>query len=74
MLQESAILTVVGTALGLLGASAIIGPLRGMLYGIHHLDGMTFVGVGLVGIAALGSASLPAWRAAQTDPLDFVAE
>ena len=69
VVQESAMLTLVGTALGLLGASAIVGTIRGMLYGVHPLDGMTFVGVvGLVGIIALGSATIPAWRAARIDP------
>ena len=69
VVQESAMLTLVGTALGLLGASAIVGTIRGMLYGVHPLDGMTFVGAaGLVGIIALGSATIPAWRAARIDP------
>jgi putative ABC transport system permease protein len=69
VVQESAMLTLVGTALGLLGASAIAGTIRGMLYGVHPLDGLTFVGVvGLVGIIALGSAAIPAWRAARIDP------
>jgi putative ABC transport system permease protein len=69
VVQESAMLTLVGTALGTLGASAIVGTIRGMLYGVRPLDGMTFVGVvGLVGIIALGSATIPAWRAARIDP------
>jgi predicted permease len=69
VVQETAILTLVGTALGLLGASVMVGTIRGMLYGVRPLDGMTFVGVvGLVGIIALGSATIPAWRAAGIDP------
>jgi predicted permease len=69
VVQESAILTLVGTALGLLVASVMVGTIRGMLYGVHPLDGMTFVGVvGLVGIIALGSVTIPAWRAARIDP------
>ncbi len=69
VVRESAMLTLAGTALGLLGASAIVGTIRGMLYGVHPLDSMTFVGVvALVGIIALGSATIPAWRAARIDP------
>jgi predicted permease len=69
VVQESAMLTLAGMALGLLGASVIVGPIRGMLYGVQPLDGLTFVGVvGLVGIIALGSATIPAWRAARIDP------
>jgi putative ABC transport system permease protein len=33
VVRESAMLTLVGTALGLLGASAVVGTIRGMLYG-----------------------------------------
>jgi putative ABC transport system permease protein len=69
VVQESAVLTLVGTVLGLLGASTIVGTIRGMLYGVHPLDGMTFFGVvALVGIIALASATIPAWRAARIDP------
>ncbi len=69
VMQETATLTLVGTTLGLLGASVTVGPIRGMLYGVRPLDAMTFVGVvGLVGVIALGSATIPAWRAARIDP------
>ncbi len=69
VLKESALLTVVGTALGLLGASALTGVIRQMLYRVHPLDGPTLVGiVGLVGIVALAAACIPAWRAARIDP------
>ncbi len=69
VVRESAMLTLIGTVLGLLGASVMAGTIRGMLYGVHPLDGMTFVSVvGLVGIIALGSATIPAWRAARIDP------
>jgi putative ABC transport system permease protein len=69
VVRESAMLTLGGTALGLLGALVTVGTIRGMLYGVHPLDGITIVGVvGLVGIIALGSATIPAWRAAQIDP------
>ena len=62
-------LTLIGTSLGLLGASVVAGPIRGMLYGVRPLDAMTFISVvGLVGVSALGSAMVPAWRAARIDP------
>jgi putative ABC transport system permease protein len=69
VVRESALLALVGTVLGLLGASIMVGMIRGMLYGVPPFDGMTFAGVvGLVGIIALGSAAIPAWRAARIDP------
>lgn len=69
VVRESALLTFIGTALGLLGASAAAEMIRGMLYGVQPLDGVTLTGVvALVVIVALSSASIPAWRAARIDP------
>ncbi len=69
VVRESALLTLVGTAIGLLGASIVAGTIRGMLYGVHPLDSVTLIGVvAIVVIIALSSASIPAWRAARIDP------
>lgn len=69
VVRECALLTIIGTGLGMLAALAIAGTMRGMLYGVHPLDRVTLVGVVvLVGIVALSSASIPAWRAARIDP------
>jgi ABC-type antimicrobial peptide transport system permease subunit len=69
VVQESALLTLVGTVLGLLGASAVAQTIRGMLYGVHPIDTVTLIAVvALVAIIALSSAGIPAWRAAHIDP------
>ena len=69
VVQESALLTLIGTAIGLLGASVVAATIRGMLYGVHPLDSVTLIGVvAIVVIIALTSASIPAWRAARIDP------
>lgn len=60
-----------GLALGLVGAAALTGVVRGMLYGVPPIDGVTFASVALVmlGTAAL-ACYLPARRATRIDPLD----
>ena len=69
VLRESVLLAAVGTALGLIGVAAVTGAIREMLYGVRPLDSMTLAGVvGLVGMVALGAASVPAWRATRIDP------
>jgi putative ABC transport system permease protein len=69
VLGESAVLALIGTMLGLLAAGAAAGMLREMLYAVRPLDAVTFTGTGLlVGAIALMSATVPAWRAAKTDP------
>jgi putative ABC transport system permease protein len=69
VLGESVLLAAVGTALGLFGVTAVTGAIREMLYGVRPLDSMTLAGVvGLVGMVALGAASVPAWRATRIDP------
>lgn len=69
VMRESMRLTLAGTALGLLGASAVAGAVRELLYGVRPLDAVTLAGVvGLVGLVAFGAAGLPAWRAMRIDP------
>lgn len=69
VVRESAVLTLVGTAFGLLAAFGVSSTIRGMLYGVQPLDGGTLVGVvALVLVVGLSSASIPAWRAARIDP------
>ena len=63
-------LALVGAVLGLVGAAALAGWLRGMLYDIEPLDPLTFGAVGLfvVGVGLL-STWLPARRAMRIDPV-----
>ncbi|MGA8029141.1 MAG: FtsX-like permease family protein [Bryobacteraceae bacterium] len=69
VLRESATLAAAGVVFGLAGLAAVTGAIRGLLYGVGALDGVTLLGVaGLVGIVALIAASVPAWRAARIDP------
>jgi putative ABC transport system permease protein len=57
-------------ALGLAGAIAVTRALRGLLYGVTPLDGLTIATVvGLVAVVALVAVGWPAWRAARIDPV-----
>jgi predicted permease len=69
VMRESVLLAAAGAATGLIGVAAVNRAMRGLLYGVRPLDGMTLVGVvGLVVIVALGAAGVPAWRATRIDP------
>jgi putative ABC transport system permease protein len=69
VMRESLLLTAAGVVLGLAGVAAVSGAIRELLYGVKPLDGVTLLGVaGVVGIVAVASASVPAWRAARIDP------
>jgi ABC-type antimicrobial peptide transport system permease subunit len=63
-------LTGVGIALGLAGAAAASRAIAAMLFGVSRLDPVTYVGVVvlLAGVSVIACA-LPAWRAAQVDPM-----
>jgi ABC-type antimicrobial peptide transport system permease subunit len=70
MLRESTRPVVVGLVVGVclaLGASYL---LRGVLYGLNTIDGVSFVGVSILFLAiALLAAYLPSRRATQVDPM-----
>ena len=69
VIREGCLLTGLGAALGLAGAIAVTRVLRGMLYGVTPLDGVTIAGVvGIVGGVALAAVIWPAWRASRVDP------
>jgi putative ABC transport system permease protein len=69
VVRESVLLAAAGTAVGLMGVAAVTGAMRELLYGVRPLDAATLAGViVLVGIVALGAASVPAWRATRIDP------
>jgi ABC-type antimicrobial peptide transport system permease subunit len=69
VIGEGCVLTALGTALGLAGAMAVTRTLRGLLYGVTPLDGVTIAGVvALLGAVALAAVGLPAWRASRVDP------
>jgi predicted permease len=70
ILQEGGSLVVVGLALGVLGAFAATGVIRGLLFGVEPHDPVTFTGV-VVLMAAVGIVAcwIPALRASRIDPV-----
>jgi putative ABC transport system permease protein len=62
-------LTGLGAVFGLIGAVAASQALVTLLFGISHLDPMTYVGgIALLAVVAALACWLPAWRAARIDP------
>jgi putative ABC transport system permease protein len=70
VLRQGLILALAGVAAGLLGAFALSGLLKGLLYGVAATDPMTLVSstAALIAVAILACA-LPAWRTMRLDPL-----
>jgi putative ABC transport system permease protein len=69
ILREGARLTAVGVTVGLLGALAMTGAMRGLLFETAPTDPVTFVAAAcLLGITALVACAIPAWRATRVDP------
>jgi predicted permease len=69
VISEGCLLTVTGAAAGLAGAIALARTMRGLLYGVSPIDGVTIATVlALVATVALVAVARPAWRAAQVDP------
>ncbi|HSJ15837.1 MAG TPA: ABC transporter permease [Longimicrobiales bacterium] len=70
MVWQTARLSLIGIALGLLGALAVSRALHGMLFGIEATDPRTLLALPvLLAAAAVLAAWLPARRAARVDPL-----
>jgi predicted permease len=63
-------LALIGAALGFAGAVATTGALRGLLYGVTPLDGVTLLSViAMVALIALVATLAPARRASRVSPL-----
>jgi putative ABC transport system permease protein len=70
VLRQTAVLTVIGVAAGLVGAAALTRYLEGLLFGLTPLDLTTFIAVVVVFAAVAALASyVPARRATRVDPL-----
>jgi predicted permease len=70
VLREGAVLTGLGGAIGLAGAAGVTRMLRGMLYGVTPLDGVTIARVVVLVVAvAIIAVGRPAWRAARVNPV-----
>jgi len=70
VLSQGVALTMLGVAVGLVGAYWLMHLLAALLFGVDPTDQITFVGVAVVlaGVAALASY-VPARRAAKVDPV-----
>jgi predicted permease len=68
-------LAVVGVAVGVAGAYALNGTIRGMLFGVRGTDPLTYASVAivLVLVGALASV-IPAWRSTRVDPVEALRE
>ncbi|HSE65937.1 MAG TPA: ABC transporter permease, partial [Gemmatimonadales bacterium] len=69
VLGQGLTLTGFGVLVGLAGAAAVSQVLVAMLFGVSHLDPMTYLGAMAV-LAAVGlvACAVPAWRATRVDP------
>jgi len=62
-------LTGFGVLVGLAGAAAVSQVIVAMLFGISHLDPMTYLGaMALLAAVGLVACAVPAWRATRVDP------
>jgi ABC-type antimicrobial peptide transport system permease subunit len=75
VIQEGALLVVVGFVLGLIGAVALRTSIASQLYDVQPLDPLVLGSVaGLLGAVALFACAVPARRAARIDPLIALTE
>jgi putative ABC transport system permease protein len=69
VVRQGMTLTGLGLALGVAGAAAATRTIVAMLFGVSHLDPLTYFGViGLLAGVAILACGVPAWRAARVDP------
>jgi predicted permease len=75
VVQRGLSLALIGLASGLLISAVITRLLSGMLYGIQPSDPIAFVATtGILLLASLAACSIPAYRAAQLDPIETLRE
>jgi len=69
VVRQGMTLTGLGVAIGLIGAAAATQAIVTLLFGVSHLDPVTYVAVIalLAGVSAI-ACWVPAWRAARVDP------
>jgi putative ABC transport system permease protein len=70
ILAQSVRVTLIGIAAGLGASFLMTRLLSGLLFGVSATDPMVLVGVCLfLTIVSVAATSIPAWRAAQIDPI-----
>ena len=75
VVRHGLMLTLAGLGLGLAGSALMTRLLAGMLYDIQPSDGVTFaVTTGTLLVVGLAASSIPAYRAAQLEPLKALRE
>ena len=68
-------LALIGLATGLAASAMVTRLLSGMLYGIQPFDPVAFAGMtGVLLLVSLAASSIPAYRAAQLDPVETLRE
>ena len=71
IIKQGLRLVLLGLAIGLVGAFALMRVISGLLFGVTSKDPLTFVAVALLlGLIALLACYLPARRATRVDPLE----
>ena len=74
VVRQGMALTGIGVAIGLVAAMLLSRVMVAMLFGISRLDPVSYLGAVLVlASAATVACSVPAWRAARTDPASTLA-
>ena len=69
VLRDGARLAAIGIAIGIAGAFALSGTMRGLLFQVAPTDAVTFITAPiLLGTIALLACAIPAWRATRVDP------
>jgi predicted permease len=59
-----------GVLTGLIAAAALMQLMSGLLFGVHPIDGVTFLGAGLaLGLVAVFACLIPGRRATSVDPI-----
>ena len=69
VLRDGARLAAWGVAIGLAGALALSGTIRGLLFEVEPNDPVTFMAAPLLlAVTAMVACAIPAWRATRVDP------
>jgi predicted permease len=69
--RSALVLTAIGVAIGLGAAAGLTQLMKSLLFGVSPIDPFTYFVIPLVlGISAAVASYLPAWRAAEVDPVE----